>query len=230
MSTKKYRMVVILGLMVICYMVAKTTPDDANIMSVYCGAGFNGNVVDYAKTIAIYLCYSVAIYDVFYEYIHGYGIYQMIRETKRLVVLRQCYKKLLADIAIIEMIKLLGFTLFLLLLKRNIVFTDIKPLVFYFLGVLGFLMLQMVLEILTTSNLALLISNVVFVVNVSLGDAVNRHLGKHWLNGLISTSGMLQYRNEELVQFDHVFVGLYMSVVIVLVVASIISVKNKDFI
>lgn len=230
---KNRRIIVAIGIAIVCIMIAKEVEPAVDIFDVYYGVTFRGRIIDYARMVAMYLCYSVLIYDTFRDYIAGYGIICLIRTQKRKKILNSCYIRLVKEMLFVEVIKMGSFGLILLLLGKSVRFDNFISFFFFLGGIFIFLSFQMLLELLSSSNLALAISNIFFILNLTLGDRVNFRNEHGVSNCFVLTSNMLDGRRAKYWSEDIMYlysIGAMILTIIAIYIVSRIMIKRKNFV
>lgn len=152
--------------------------EDSDLINIYYGTIFNSKIFYYMYLFMIFAGYSLFIYGEFKPYVYGYGIIIVTREKSRKKLLKRMAGRLLGNIVILELIKIISITITTLLIKKEIMISE--PMVFAKMAVINIyvlfsiLLFQMMIEIYFTSELALLISLSYYLVGIVASDFIYR--------------------------------------------------------
>lgn len=221
----------IVALCIVAYLQIQVS-QDTDLISMYNGVIFNGNITFYIRCFFLFACYSLYIYNEFETYMKEYGVLLVTREKSRNRLLMRLTERLLRLIVQIESIKILCYVVFMIIIKGKITannpFQLIKIVILNILVIFLIMFVQMIVELYFSGNIAVCISLAYFLFSLDISDYIERSNSfSPQINLLMIPNLMMKVRLDMLIKDT----GMYFVVmgVLILIVISIYLLTKRQF-
>ncbi len=197
---------------------------DTDLINMYNGVIFNGNITFYIRCFFLFACYSLYTYNEFETYMKEYGVLLVTREKSRNRLLMRLTERLLRLIIQIECIKILCYVVLMIIIKGRITannpFELIKIVILNILVIFLIMFVQMIVELYFSGNIAVCISLAYFLFSLDISDFIERsNLVPSKMNLLMIPNLMMKVRLDMLIKdtgMHFVVIGILMLIVIIL--------------
>ena len=234
MKFKKY-IILIIFIFIYAYLTVDVS-ESTDIINLYKGALFQTRINFILYEVIITICYCLFIHNEFESYVHEYGIYVITREKSRSKLLWRLIYKLLSFILIIESLKVISFSIIMILKKGKITVNNpievLKMISLTLMVYIIILFIQMMIELYLEGRTAIAIVLTYYIVNLGLGTVLYNFESK--LNVLILPNYIMKYRLDVLIKeynlnYTNILMILGLIIIIMVITAHKMFLK-KDII
>lgn len=192
---------------------------DTDLINLYNGVVFNGNITLYIRWFFLFACYVLYIYNEFEIYLKEYGILLVTREKSRNLLLIRLIKRLLVFIVQVESMKILCYMVLMIILNGKITLNNPLELIiilfFNILVIFLILFIQMIVELYLSGNVAVCISLTYFLISLGISDYIEKSSLPYQINLLMVPNLMMKFRLDMLIKSNEqcfIVMGILMTI------------------
>lgn len=171
------KLIFIVALSIAAYLQIQVSKD-TDLINLYNGVVFNGNITFYIRAFFLFACYSLYVYNEFETYIKEYGIILVTREKSRSRLLARLTERLLIFLVEIGSMKILCYMVLMIMINGKITVNNplelVKMMFLYVLVVFLMMFIQMIAELYLSGNIAVCIPLTCFLIDLGISDYIER--------------------------------------------------------
>lgn len=180
------------------YTIFLTKGSHGEFVNLYNGVYFDGSLFQYLLVVFDFSILSMFVFGDFTDYVNGHVAYEIIRYGKRGFLYKKLRNTLVVKVLFYEAIKIIFFSVSLLLWYGHIHIIDITKMLYLFISVIMvktvFMYLQSLIELFYDARIGVLLVSCLYVILLALGSVMYAYHIPSWIYIILFPNISMGYR------------------------------------